>query len=234
MSAPRERFRTDGPSYKNMNVLMHQVIQFMSLHGKEFNKFKALEDEINHFRHVRVLLPDVDFIRFEKQLLAFHNQPKKISDLKAQFAAGQMSLDDLVAQSQQLGNPEQFTHLGQMVLFKRIAQHYYLPMLISEDEKLDYIRTIIKVRSEVDFLKKLELYLGEPENGFKRFDWWLFSRIDETYDAVTVPYYNPFENKVSNFKPDFIFWLQKGEGYHIIFVDPKGTSEVVKKSPGKR
>lgn len=224
MSAPRERFRTDGPSYKNMGVLMHQVIQFMSLHGKEFNKFKPLEDEINHFRHVRVLLEEVDFIRFEKQLLAFHTQPKKISDLKAQFAAGQMSLDDLMAQTQQLGNLEQFTHLGQTVLFKRITQHYYLPMLISEDEKLDYIRTIIKVRSEVDFLKKLELYLGEPENRFKRFDWWLFSRIDETYDAVTVPYYNPFENKVSNFKPDFIFWLQKGEDYHIIFVDPKGTS----------
>jgi hypothetical protein len=27
---------------------------------------------------------------------------------------------------------------------------------------------------------------------------------------------------VENFKPDFIFWLKKGEDYHVVFVDPKG------------
>jgi hypothetical protein len=26
------------------------------------------------------------------------------------------------------------------------------------------------------------------------------------------------------FKPDFIFWLQKGTAYYIVFVDPKGTA----------
>ena len=105
-----------------------------------------------------------------------------------------------------------------------VAQHYYLPILTSEDEKIEYIRTVIKVESEIRFLKKLTSYLEEPENKFKMMDWWLFSRVDETYDQVNVPYYNPPENKVLNFKPDFIFWLQKGSDYHIIFVDPKGTS----------
>jgi hypothetical protein len=26
-----------------------------------------------------------------------------------------------------------------------------------------------------------------------------------------------------DFKPDFIFWLQKGNNYSIVFIDPKGT-----------
>ena len=38
-----------------------------------------------------------------------------------------------------------------------------------------------------------------------------------------LPYYNPKENNISNFKPDFIFWMQKGKHYLILFVDPKGT-----------
>ena len=28
---------------------------------------------------------------------------------------------------------------------------------------------------------------------------------------------------MSDFKPDFIFWAQKGKRYLILFVDPKGT-----------
>ena len=57
-------------------------------------------------------------------------------------------------------------------------------------------------------------------------DLWLFSRIDEAYDQINVPYTNRIENKISNFKPDFIFWLQKGLDYHIIFVDPKALQEL--------
>lgn len=51
----------------------------------------------------------------------------------------------------------------------------------------------------------------------------MFSKLDESLDEVYIPYYNPNENKISNFNPDFIFWLQKGNKYFIVFVDPKGT-----------
>jgi hypothetical protein len=50
----------------------------------------------------------------------------------------------------------------------------------------------------------------------------MFSKLDESLDEVYIPYYNPTENKISNFNPDFIFWLQKGSKYFIVFVDPKG------------
>ena len=69
----------------------------------------------------------------------------------------------------------------------------------------------------------LEDYLRIKDNLFRSFDWWLFSRVDETTDEIAIPFYYPIENRIANFKPDFIFWLQKGNRYHILFIDPKGT-----------
>jgi restriction endonuclease len=51
----------------------------------------------------------------------------------------------------------------------------------------------------------------------------MFSKLDQTLDEIYIPYYNPKENMISKFKPDFIFWLKKGKQYKILFVDPKGT-----------
>lgn len=39
-----------------------------------------------------------------------------------------------------------------------------------------------------------------------------------------IPYYNYKENRIDNYHPDFIFWLQKGNNYLILFVDPHGTA----------
>ncbi len=217
-------FRTDGPRYKNVDVMFQQFLRFISLYGKDFERFKELEEEINHFRHVRVFLPEIEFAEFEQQLSKFKEKPKRIAELKEKYETGQLSFDDILIQTQGLESAERYCYHGQEIQFKNFLNHYYLPLIISEDEKIEYIRSIIKVKSEVEFLKKLDLYLNNPENKFQKFDWWLFSRVDENYDQVNIPYYNPFENKVLNFKPDFIFWLLKGKDYHILFVDPKGTS----------
>jgi hypothetical protein len=86
-----------------------------------------------------------------------------------------------------------------------------------------YLNHIINVDSEVRFIEQLEEYLASPDNIFSQFDWWMFSKLDQTLDEVLIPYYNPKENNIANFKPDFIFWAQKGKRYLILFVDPKGT-----------
>jgi superfamily II DNA or RNA helicase len=104
-----------------------------------------------------------------------------------------------------------------------ISNHYYLPIVLSKDEKVDYIKHIIKTKSEVEFIEKLENYLNNPNNKFNEFDWWMFSKIDESLDEVYIPYYNLDRNLLSKFKPDFIFWLKKGNEYFIVFVDPKST-----------
>jgi hypothetical protein len=69
----------------------------------------------------------------------------------------------------------------------------------------------------------MEKYLDKPDNVFTQFDWWMFSKIDQTLDEVAIPYYNHKKNKIDNYHPDFIFWMQKGEDYLILFVDPHGT-----------
>ena len=50
----------------------------------------------------------------------------------------------------------------------------------------------------------------------------MFSKIDEHLDEVHIPYYDPDSHKIRKFKPDFIFWFNKGKDYFIVFVDPKG------------
>lgn len=39
---------------------------------------------------------------------------------------------------------------------------------------------------------------------------------------VYILYFNFKTNRKDKFKPDFIFWLKKGDDYIILFVDPKG------------
>lgn len=119
----------------------------------------------------------------------------------------------------------EFDHKG--ITIKYVAHHYYIPLILSEvnstEEKISYIRHIIKTPSEVKFVKNLEDYLAKDNNKFKEFNWWMFSKLDESLDEVYIPYYNPKKNDMSYFYPDFIFWLQKGNKYFIVFVDPKGT-----------
>mgnify|MGYP001061528149 CR=1 FL=1 len=89
--------------------------------------------------------------------------------------------------------------------------------------KSDFIQHVIKHKSEKDFINELENYLQQENNFFEQFDWWFFSKIDETLDEVNIPYYNPKTNRIDKFKPDFIFWLKKDNEYTILFVDPKST-----------
>ncbi|MCX7954810.1 MAG: hypothetical protein N3A01_06435 [Bacteroidales bacterium] len=82
---------------------------------------------------------------------------------------------------------------------------------------------IIKTKSEINFVNELENYIQQENNFFSKFDWWFFSKIDETLDEVYIPYYQPKTNRIEKFKPDFIFWLKKDNNYSILFIDPKGT-----------
>jgi len=97
---------------------------------------------------------------------------------------------------------------------------------VSETERAEFIKHIIKTDSERRFLRDLERYLAQADNCFQQFDWWAFSKIDESLDEVYLWYYDPNSNRMAKFKPDFIFWLQKGNDYWIVFVDPKGTEHL--------
>lgn len=220
--AEKETIRKDGErEYKNLSALVLQALRYFGLETKEFKAFKELEDEINHFRHIKVSI-DV-YAALEIQIKRLMDSENRIKMHRAKFDAHQITLDQLLAISRGSPTQEVFSRNNIELEIKRIPNHYYIPVLLSRSEQIDYIRSVIRVESEVRFMRELERYLDNPEHKFNLFDWWLFSKVDEHADDITIPYYNPVQNKVLNFRPDFIFWLRKGNRYHIFFVDPKGT-----------
>jgi len=201
-------------------LILDRIFDYFGVKSREFEKFKQLEDEIVHFKKVR-------FSDGEK-----YEEIKKKIDFMRQYPENKKELDEMygkVSQDKYAKQLKLFEEVGkyeinnQKIKIKYLANHYYLPVIVSETEKIDYLNHIINVDSEVRFIEQLEAYLAKSNNVFTQFDWWMFSKLDQTLDEVLIPYYNPKENNIANFKPDFIFWMQKGQRYLILFVDPKGT-----------
>ncbi|GAA7305217.1 DEAD/DEAH box helicase family protein [Helicobacter pylori] len=100
----------------------------------------------------------------------------------------------------------------------KLKEHYYTPLIKAKN--CDWLKHVVKVESEIDFLKELqetETIKALQEN----YDFWAFSKIDEHLDNLFIPYIDNATER--RFFPDFIFWLQKGGTQIICFIDPKGT-----------
>ncbi|MGL2693894.1 DEAD/DEAH box helicase family protein [Helicobacter pylori] len=101
----------------------------------------------------------------------------------------------------------------------KLKEHYYTPLIKAKN--CDWIKHVVKVKSESDFLKELqdqETTKTLQEN----YDFWAFSKIDEHLDNLFIPYIDNSTGE-RKFFPDFIFWLQKGDTQIICFIDPKGS-----------
>jgi type III restriction enzyme len=215
-------FTVNGRRHGDLKRLLRRVVDYLGITPEEVDKLKPLEDEIRHFRHITVSLEDIS--ELEKKVKRVKDYPTQVKEVRELY--GKVSPEEYEQRSREISCVEKFTHDGKRITIKHIARHYYLPVVLSEDGKADYIRHIIKTESEVKFIKDLEAYLSQPKNEFQKFDWWFFSKLDESLDEVYIPYYDPKTNRMARFKPDFIFWLRKGSDYWIVFVDPKGTEHV--------
>jgi len=201
-------------------LILNRVFDYLGVKSKEFDKFKEIENEIVHFKKVR-FTDGEKYEEIKKKIEIIKNKPKYGEKLDDLFRGG--NREEYDKQLKLFDSAGIYEANGQKIKIKYLANHYYLPVIVSETEKIDYLNHIINVDSEVKFIEQLEEYLANPDNIFKKFDWWMFSKIDQTLDEVYIPYYNPKENNIAKFKPDFIFWLQKGNEYTVLFVDPKGT-----------
>jgi type III restriction enzyme len=215
-------FTVNGRQYGDLRRLLRRLVDYLGITPKEVDKLKPLEDEIRHFRHITVGLEDIS--KLEKKVKRVKDYPTQVKEVRKLY--GKVSPEEYKQRYRKISRVEKFTRDGKRITIKHIARHYYLPIVLSEDGKADYIRHIIKTPSEVKFIKDLENYLAQPNNRFQQFDWWFFSKLDESLDEVYIPYYDPKTNRMARFKPDFIFWLCKGSRYWIVFVDPKGTEHV--------
>lgn len=214
--------------FGRVEVLLPRLLQYFAIAPQEVAGFKPLADEINHFKHIRVTLADISDLCSKIEAVKRYVPPvTQIAELRDQRRLG--LLDDDAYDAARLAleriQPETtFDHDGQRLHIKHLTAHYFLPLLISDADKIDYINHVIRTPSERRFLNHLEEYLKEADNGFRQYDWWHFSRTDESLDRVIFPYYDPTQNRIRECHPDFIFWLVKGNEYTILFIDPKGMT----------
>jgi hypothetical protein len=200
------------------------------MHIQEFDKFKILEDEIIHFKHIATSISETKELTSLKEHINtvrdYEHKEERLKQLMEKFNKDHnleeytKSIQDIESKS---AKEKDFFYQNKKLNIKYVKNHYYIPTILADDEKIDYMTHIIKVKSERVFLERLESYLEVSNNYFSKFDWWMFSKIDETLDEIYIPYENPGSVTISKFKPDFIFWLQKGNDYTILFIDPKGT-----------
>lgn len=208
--------------------ILERILKFFNITSKELDNFKKLENEIDHFKKISTIVNEQydKIIEEIRKVKKYADKDNRISQLKQEFEKHK-DIDkytrEVLEVEKQYVKEAEIAYERERVKIKYLANHYYLPIVISESEKIDYLTHIINIKSEVEFINELEKYLNTLDNIFNEFDWWMFSKIDQTTDKVYIPYYNPKENRIDNFKPDFIFWFKKGNKYMILFVDPKST-----------
>jgi type III restriction enzyme len=224
-----ERFyKPSDRTYRNIDLLVRRVFDYFNIMPQEFDHLKKLEEEINHFKNIKISLKDITELSEKVEAVRQYSDPAAIEkELDEKLTKKKITLQDYkegIKQAARMVKEAEAKYHDKRLKIRHVANHYYIPMILSgETERIDYIKHIIQTPSEVTFVNHLEEYVAQPGNKFNDFDWWFFSKLDESLDDVYVPYYDGTSNKVRKFKPDFIFWLEKGSKYYVVFVDPKGT-----------
>ena len=222
--------RYGNRTYRNMEVMVGRIMTYFDLKARELETFSALEIEkdIVHFRrmsvdkvHAEAIQRKVDRVLYSQTREGKEEAAavwKEVEQLELDFAEKAQALS-AVMEERELAHKQTY---NDEICVEYIARHFYLPVVYSVGSRVEYIRHIIKTESEVHFLEDLKRSVAKPACPLRSLDWWMFSRLDEYLDSPCIPYYDPGQNKVRSFIPDFIFWGAKGNAYTIVFVDPKG------------
>ena len=201
------------------DLILSKIINHFSLIPEKFDGFEMIEKGkfIVHFEKIKFNSKTKNLEKFLEELKEVRLINKKEEKIKKL----QLSLF-----KEGIRDKDLFSKPFNGIKIKYVPNHYYYPLILSESQhKIDYLNHIINEESEVKFIKELDEYLAKEGNLFdKKFEWWLFSKLDETTDDVYIPWYNPKTEKIERFKPDFIFWLCKRKNYYILFVDPKSIT----------
>ena len=204
-------------NYSMLAFLQQRLVSHLSGTVQVSDGVRKLDSEdIVHFREICVQAEYIhelqDRINRVKQGEPSQNQ---VTNWARQLADMEIGLDEFNKLSS--GKDEETFH---DLTIKKLVGHYYLPVVLG-NETADYIKHIIKIQSEVEFLNSLGKWTS---NNRVPWDAWMFSKIDESLDEIHIPWYDSDKNEYRRFLPDFIFWMSKGNQYRIVFVDPKGKA----------
>ncbi|MGC8776296.1 MAG: DEAD/DEAH box helicase family protein, partial [Minisyncoccia bacterium] len=171
------KFDNNLIAVNNPVLILEKVINHLSLVPEKFDKFEKVQKGkfIVHFEKIR-FNPESkkieEFLKTINEVKSIEKKEKKIKDLQLKlFQEGREDID-------------LFSKPFNGIKIKYIPNHYYYPIILSDTkQKINYLNHIIEVESEIKFIKELDDYLSKEDNLFdKKFDWWMFSKLDETLD----------------------------------------------------
>ncbi|QIC80860.1 DEAD/DEAH box helicase family protein [Helicobacter pylori] len=195
--------------YKDLDYMISEI------KGKLYPNQKVPKDEFNaldsekivHFKRVKV--------RADKK----EKLIQTIQEVKEYAPLDKETLRTKIAQGEIEKHKQDRTFKVDGAELLKLKEHYYTPLIKAKN--CDWLKHVVKVESEIDFLKELqetETIKTLQEN----YDFWAFSKIDEHLDNLFIPYIDNGATE-RKFFPDFIFWLEKGGTQIICFIDPKGS-----------
>ncbi|WQS08642.1 DEAD/DEAH box helicase family protein [Helicobacter pylori] len=200
--------------YKDLDYMISEI------KGKLYPNQKVPKDEFNtiedsekivHFERIKVKADkEEELIKTIQEVKEY--EPLDKETLIKKITQGEIDLDDVEKHKQ-----NKTFKIDDAELLK-LKEHYYTPLIKAKD--CDWLKHVVKVGSEIDFLKELQ-ETETMKTLRENYDFWMFSKIDEHLDNLFIPYFNSVTER--KFFPDFIFWLQKGDTQIICFIDPKGT-----------
>jgi len=206
--------------YASLVYLQERLGKHAEFTVKDADGVRDLDEkrDMVHFREVRAAFTRGEIGDFQEKITKVARggaTPKMRRELAGKLYRGEITPDQ---HDSQIGAAEDSYR---DLRIRHIARHYYVPLVIAEGERVDFIQHIIKHPSEKQFIKTLEDWLSQG----RPLDWdaWMFSKIDESLDKIHIPYYDGGVNDYRRFYPDFVFWMCKGDEYKIVFVDPKTT-----------
>ena len=203
-------------NYRTLKALFENFTNYLSVQTEELNSFKILQNEIVHFKKIKVR---EDYLKEFSEKVEKVKEGKMISDeekaREVMKLVGEENLSFEEALRKVQENYKDFEEIDGVKL-RKLLQHYYIPIVYSNDKK-EWIKHIISTESEYEFIEALLKVLNKID---EKYDCWMFSKLDEHLDKeIYIPYIS--EGKLRKFIPDFIFWLRKGKDYTILFIDPK-------------
>jgi type III restriction enzyme len=203
-------------------TVLDKLLDYFSTKSYQASSFRELdrEEDIIHLRKIRISKSKLNSIREKiERVKASRDAERLTEELFNKVRSGEITIEEYKKKVKELPEDEETT---EGLIIRYLATHYYIPIVLTREETIDYIMHVIKTESEREFIKELSEKLDKNPHLFDC-DWWLFSKIDETLDKVYIPYYSENSSGIGKFKPDFIFWFRKGCKYLILFLDPKGT-----------
>ena len=211
---------SDKHNFKNIKETLKRILDHIHRKQKIVDKIRLVnESDIIHFKHIKALLNQEECVKIQNLINKAQQSSKNIIvRAKEDLAQGKIDIDEftkIIATNASIA--EKLSYNGE-IEFLNLAEHYYTPIIVSTNDRVNYLKHIINVESEIKFVNNLNNFIKNNKINKN----WMFSKIDQTLDNVYIWYFNEKNNKYDKFYPDFIFWIKEDNNYHVFFVDPKG------------